>query len=131
MIPKDSEVPNNLKKILTTHHYEKDYDDAVDLIYSVLREPESNTKIILVEPNMIYGKDFIESMIEDSDKNPEKIIYADKSKNKKYGILLKPKFFDEKITDYVKGKGYCAWLKQCSLCDGDNCIDYSPTYRKM
>jgi hypothetical protein len=127
---KDMEkVPENLKKVLSMYGYSKDYEDAGNLICSVLREPEANTKIIVVEPDMVYGQDFVESMIEASEKSPDKIIYADKSKQPKWGILLKPKFFDDKISDYEKGKGCCPWLEECCQV-GNETIDYSPTYKK-
>jgi len=127
---KDYKIPKNLNKILSTYEYNKDYDDAGNLICSILREPESNTKIIVVEPNMIYGHDFIENIIEESEKHPEKIIYANKSKLPKWGILLKPKFFNEKISIYEKGKGCCPWLEECSQVGSEN-INYSPTYKSL
>ena len=118
-------IPENMKKILATYGYVKDYDNAGNLICSVLREPESNTKIIVVEPNMVYGQDFIQSMIEESENNPDKIIYADK---KKSGILIKPKFFNDEISDYKKGFGCCPWLEKCCKAENVN-IEYSPTYK--
>jgi hypothetical protein len=121
-------VPTNLKKIISEYGYSKDYDNAGNLICSVLREPESNTKIIIVDPSMVYGKDFVETIIEESAKSPNKIIYADKSKALKWGILLQPKFFNDKISNYEKGKGCCPWLEECSQAES-NIIDYSPTYK--
>lgn len=123
-----NKVPKNLKKVLSLYGYTKDYDNAGNLVCSVLREPEANTKIIVVEPNMIYGQDFVESMVEESEKNPDKIIYADKSKLPKWGILLKPKFFDDKISNYEKGQGCCPWLEKCCQAESD-IIDYSPIYK--
>lgn len=123
-----NKVPENLKKILSSYGYNKDYDNAGNLICSVLREPEAETKIIVVEPNMVYGQDFIETIIEESEKNPDKIIYANKTKDPKWGVLLKPKFFTDKISDYEKGKGCCPWLEECSQA-GSNIIEYSPTYK--
>lgn len=122
-------IPKEFKKILSVIGCDKDYDDAHNIICPVLREPDSHTKIIVVEPNMVYGKDFVESMVESSDKSPDKIIFGDSSKNIKYGILIKPKFFDEKISDYIKGKGYNLWLNECSKCEGQDCIEYSQIYK--
>ena len=42
----------------------------------VSRENESTTKIITVGTDTIYGKDFIETLLEESEKNPDAIIYS-------------------------------------------------------
>ena len=112
---KDMEIiPKRYKKILSVHGYSKDYENAANLICSVLTEPEANTKIVLVEPNTMYNDDFIEMMVAKSNEQPDKIVYGNKDKNIKHGILLKPKFFDNKISDYQKGKGCCPWLDECT-----------------
>lgn len=115
-------IPENMKKVLSTYSYDKDYDNAGNLVCSILREPESNTKIILVDPTIVYGEDFIEKMVEGSNKNPDKIIYA-KQNNPKWGVLIKPKFFDDKISDYKKGKGCCPWMEECCKVKSF-CINY-------
>lgn len=123
-------IPKGLKKILSAYGYSKDYDNAGNLINSILREPEANTKIIIVEPNMVYGQDFIETMIEESEKNPDKIIYANKSKHPRWGLLIKPKFFTNKIAEYEKGKGCCPWLEECANA-GSEIVNYSLTYKRL
>lgn len=121
-------VPENLKKVLSIYGYTKNYETAGNLISSVLREPEATTKIIIVEPSMIYGEDFIQKIVEESNNNKDKIIYANPSKEQKWGILLKPSFFDEKICNYEQGKGFCNWLNECT---NVSCkiLDYSQTYK--
>jgi hypothetical protein len=112
-----NKVPEKLKKIVSIHGYSKNYDDAANLVCSVLTEPEANTKIIVVEPNMIYSQDFVENMVEMSNKNPDKIIYGSATKETKYGLLVKPDFFDDKISKYEEGcstKDCCKWLDKCS-----------------
>jgi hypothetical protein len=114
-----SKVPEKFKKILSVHGHSKNYDNAANLICSVLTEPEASTKIIVVEPNMVYAQDFVENMVSNSDKNPNKIIYGGPAKDKetKYGILVKPGFFDDKISKYEEGcaeKGCCPWLDKCT-----------------
>jgi hypothetical protein len=123
-------VPENLKKVLSVYGYSKDYENAGNLISSVLREPEATTKIIIVEPYMIYGQDFIEKIIQESNKHKNKIIYAHPSKLPKWGILIKPAFFDDNICHYEKGKGLCEWLSKCA--DAECKITtYSETYKNM
>jgi hypothetical protein len=117
-------IPEDMKKVLNIHTYNKDYDDAGNLILSVLREPEGETKIIILEPNVIYGEDFIQSIVEESESYPNSVIFADG----KRGILVKPKFFDENLAEYQKGMGCCPWLEKC--CIGDKrYMSYSKNYR--
>jgi hypothetical protein len=120
-------VPEELKNVLSVRGYSKDYDDASALVSTVLSEPEADTKIILVEPYMVYGKFFVQTMAEKSDEEPSKIVYGNKKKGKAYGILVKPKFFDESICDYKKGMGCATWLNMCKKC-GDTCADCENTY---
>jgi hypothetical protein len=102
-------IPADLRKLLTVRGYSKDYDDAGTLINSVLSEPEENTKIILVEPYRVYPQDFIQAIIEKSSDNPRKVV---KTKCGKC-TLVKPAFFDEKLSEYKKGSGCEVWLKTC------------------
>jgi len=106
-----SNIPEKYKKVLSVHGYNKNYDDNANLICSVLTEPDANTKIILVEPNVVYPVDFIETMVSESDKNPDNIIYGSPCKKLKYGILIKPKFFDDNISKYE-----CGSSQSCSEC---------------
>jgi hypothetical protein len=122
---KDIPIPESLKKILSVYRCDKDYDNAGNLISSILREPETNTKIIILEPNKIYGEDFIQNIIEQSDKNPEKIIKVNKTDSE---MLVKPKFFTEKITNYKKGKGKTQWVEECFKGEIMS-IDYSPIFK--
>jgi hypothetical protein len=121
---KDIPLSDTLKKVLSVYRCDKDYDDAGNLICSILREPDANTKIIIVEPNKIYGEDFIQNIIEQSDKNGDKIIKVNKNENQ---LLIKPKFFTEKIAEYEKGAGNSNWIKDCFKGEIMN-IEYSPIF---
>lgn len=83
-------IPSNIKKVLSVYGTSVNYKDSA--ICSALREPEANTKIILLEPDVVYGQDFIEKIIDASNKNPDKIIES------KYARLIKPKFFNNKLS---------------------------------
>lgn len=100
-------IPDSLKKVISVHGHIKDYDEASNLVCSVMREKEAKTKIIILEPNIVYGEDFIQEFVEASKKSPNAII---KSQN---GILVKPEFFDEKLTQCEKAK-LEPWLQSCS-----------------
>jgi len=110
----DSEIDNvyeKYKKIVSVHGFKKKYDNNAGLIMSILTEPDANTKIILVDPEIIYPSDFVETMISESDKHPNNIIYGSTTRSLKYGILVKPLFFDNKISKYQ-----CGSSLSCSDC---------------
>jgi len=120
-----------LKDIVTVYGYNKDYGDTGSLIPTVLREPESNTRIILVDPTMVYGKEFIADMIDASTESPDKIIYG-KDNEIRYGVLIKPKFFDDKISDYknTSSRECCKFISECSK-NSSTCVGKNNTYRRM
>lgn len=122
-------IPADVKKVLTVNGYSKDYESASNLVCSVLREPESTTKILLVDPSIIYGADFIEAMVDGSNENKSSIIYA--NSDFKQGILIKPQFFDDAISDYKKGTGCCAWLDSCSNAKKKTQIGYNNNYKSI
>jgi hypothetical protein len=121
-------LPENVKKVLSLYKHSKDYDDANNLICSVLRETEGDTKIIILEPNMVYGEDFLQIMIEESDKNPDKVIHVNTENSKQ--ILVKPRFFTDKISAYQKGTGCLPWLNECQKVPSTT-VSYSTNYKAL
>lgn len=101
-IPKQKEgiVPARIKKLLSIRTYDKKYTNPVESC-SVLTEPEAQTKIIIVSPTVLYGENFIEEILKQSQKSPDCIVYA-KAGNKEYGMLIKPEFFES--DGNMKGK---------------------------
>ena len=61
-------------------------------IASLLREKECGTKMILMRDDIVYGKDFIETLLKKSDKHPESCIYTGNNFDNADGILIKPEF---------------------------------------
>lgn len=77
------------KDALSIYYYNKDYPDRLGaIIPTLLREGDKNTKIIFVEPYVVYGKDFIENIVEESNKNGENVV------NMKWATLLTPDSVD-------------------------------------
>lgn len=111
-----NKVPKDLKKIVSVYGINKDYDDANKLVPVLLREPEAGTKIIIVEPNMVYGKDFVADMVDASNNDSNSVIYGKKGLTR-YGMLVKPEFFDEKVSKYQAGSGCCGWAGKCANAD--------------
>ncbi len=56
-------IPEKYKKIVSVHGLKKNYDNNSNLICSILTEPDADTKIFLVSPDIIYPLDFIETMV--------------------------------------------------------------------
>jgi preprotein translocase subunit SecE len=104
-------IPESIRDVLSSYGHTRDYDDANGLVCTVLRETEENTKIIILEPNTVYGYDFIQTITEESEKHPSDVIHVNSENSKE--MLVKPKFFSDKISGYEKGTGCLPWLKEC------------------
>ena len=107
-------LENNL---ITVHKLSKDYGKCCNIMSPLLREKDGDAIIILTYQNTIYGPDFIENMVEESEKNPNCIIYVSGYNAKIFietgkkvdknsdvievdnGVLVKPKFISENILE--------------------------------
>jgi hypothetical protein len=111
---KINQVPESIKKAVTLHGYSKQYsnNDIPIFVNSILQETEENTKIIIVEPNL-YKEDFIQDMIALSDENPDYMIYVvSENQENRVATIIKPGFFNDKITEYRQGS--CKeWVEMC------------------
>jgi hypothetical protein len=124
---KKYKIPEYLNDIAQIYRYAVNYGDAGNLIPTVLREREGDTKIILVKDNVIYGKDFVETIVDKSKKSPDKAIAVKKLESGR-GVLVKPDFFDISVTDY-NSKDCCGkWLSKKLLKDVD-VIEYGENYK--
>lgn len=109
-LPKSNtyELPENLSKCgIALFKCSKDNGKLNCLISAVLREGETTTKIITLKNNIIYEKDFIERLLEESEKNTDSIIYINpKSNNIKLGkgVVFSTKFFNKDFVDNVKNE---------------------------
>jgi hypothetical protein len=84
------ELPENYKKVGIFNNIKKDYQEKPNL--SILNnEGESETKIIFLSDKTVYGEDFIETLVDESDNNPDSIIHT--KENSRIDVLIKPKFF--------------------------------------
>ena len=84
----------------------------------LLSQKDENTKIIIVSDGVVYGLDFIETLIEESENNPEDVIVVEMFNARSYtddsiiskkdgnvirvssGVLIKPKLFRQ-IADII------------------------------
>jgi len=121
------EIPEYLKDVVTIYYYSIDYGTAGNLVPCVLREREGDTKIILVADNVIYGKDFIERIIEESENSPRKCVSIN-DLSCKNGILITPDFFDQSFSSNNDCKNCIQWLRT-KLTTGIINVKYSENYK--
>jgi hypothetical protein len=104
-----TDVPDYVKKIANVFPAGKDYGEGTALIPILLKEKECGTIIIALENNVVYGKDFIEIMIDKSEEYPDTVLTDTKRKS----LLLKPEYYGCEILDSSQDKYDHDWfLKQ-------------------
>ena len=88
------DIPKEYGDICNIYTAGKDYGIGTKYVPTLLREDNCGTKIILIDDNKIYGKDFIEKIIQESNKYPDKVIYVGPEFKGSSAILIKPEFID-------------------------------------
>jgi hypothetical protein len=83
---KKYDIPPYLKNIVKIYPSGKDYGKGTKIIPILFKEKECDTTIIALDDNVIYGKDFIQTLLEERDKNPDTVLID----NKKISLLFKP-----------------------------------------
>lgn len=98
-------LPKYLKDTVNVFPIGREYGKGTKLIPVLLREKESDTIIIALDDNIVYGKDFVETMIDESNKNPGNVL-VDKSG----AILVKPEYFECNIIDRENDNCDIKWI---------------------
>ena len=91
-------LPEYLSKIVNVIQKSKNYGKGNNIIPMLLKEKECDTIIIGINDNVIYGKDFLEILLDENKKNPDAVI-IDKKNN---SILFKPEHYGCNILDREK-----------------------------
>jgi hypothetical protein len=88
-------IPDYIKDFAVIFHTGRGYGKGTKLIPMLLREKECDTTIIALDENIVYGQDFIYSLIEESKK------YSDSVLTDKKGtfMLFKPEHFGCDVID--------------------------------
>lgn len=98
-------IPDYLEKcnIITFYKLSGDYGAASKYIGPLLREKDGTSIIICLDEDVIYGPDFIETLLDENKKNPECVIFTKGYNAKKY--IETGKFVDENsdIIDFSGG----------------------------
>jgi hypothetical protein len=103
----DYKLPEELKNYVSLFRCNQNQGLLNSLSTAIERESESTTRIITLGSDMIYGKDFIETILEESEQNPNDIIYVNNKKNYMdltKGIVFSTKFFNENFLKYTKNE---------------------------
>jgi hypothetical protein len=95
---KTYDIPSEYKDVINIFKCGKDYGVCNKIIPALLRERESDTMIIYLKDNEVYGKDVIESLVEESRKHPQEAITTHCGK----ATLVKPSFFGADVSDLGK-----------------------------
>ena len=118
-----SEIPKYIKNIATIFPTVKEYGECTSIIPILLCEKDSNTIILDLKPTYVYGKDFIEKMIETSDTNSKDVIYDKKQTT----ILFKPSHYNSDILNreqkYFTKKWFISKAKKTKL------VNYNENYK--
>jgi len=94
-VTEDCDVPEKYKDICNIFTTGKDYGSGTKYVPTLLREDECGTKIILLDDDYIYGENLFETIIKESDKNPNKCLYVGDNFESAKTILLKPEFISK------------------------------------
>lgn len=122
------DIPKGYEQFLSIYRSEKDYGECGKYIPTLLREGECGTKIIYLDDNQVYGKDLIEVLVEESNKNPDKAIYTKENMNSTGGVLVKPEFFNCNVLARDKEMFDNDWATS-NLCAKKKKISYSENFK--
>ena len=104
-------IPDYIKDFAVIFHAGRGYGKGTKLIPMLLREKECDTTIITLDENIVYGQDFIYSLIEES-KNYSESVLTDK---KGTFMLSKPEHFDCDVINREKDSLDNDWFLQKAL----------------
>ena len=120
-----TDVPSDIRKIANVFPAGKDYGQGTALIPILLKEKECDTIIIALENNVVYGKDFIEIMVDKSKEYPDTVLTDTKRKS----LLLKPEYYGCEILESSQDKYDHEWfLNQAKKA---KVIDYSENFVRL
>jgi hypothetical protein len=115
------DIPAYLKEIVIIVPT-KDYKDNTKIISILIKEKEADTIILSLENNIIYGKDFIEIMLEEMIKNQNTILIDSKNTC----ILFKPLYFN---TEIINKKYFINDNKIIENIEHNKIINYNENYK--
>ena len=124
----------DLKDAVSVYRTIINYKDLNAVIPAALREGEATTQIITLGADKIYGKDFIEELLETAKKNPEHIVYSNNKGNEiciRDGVLFPIDVFTEDFFNLPKNTDNKEWVNNFFKNQKKTQIKYSENYGKI
>jgi hypothetical protein len=119
------DIPGYIRKVANVFPAGKDYGQGTALIPILLKEKECDTIIIALENNVVYGKDFIETMVDASKAHPGTVL----TDTKKKALLIKPEYYGCEILDSNQDKYDHSWfIKQAKKA---KVVDYTENFVRL
>lgn len=104
------------------------------LTSTISREGDASTKVVTLGLGVVYGKDFIETLVEESEKNPNTIIYVDSGNNSinlEKGAVFGVSFFNEDFMDIVENTTSNEWVNSYFKTRDKVKVNYSQNYKVL
>lgn len=120
---KNYNTPKYITNVATVVLAGKDYGGGTKIIPILLKEKECDTIIIALNDNVVYGQDFIFTMIEESNKNPGTVLLDKKGDV----MLVKPEYFGCDVINRDKESFDNDWFINQSK--HNKVIDYNENYK--
>lgn len=115
---------NDISKIANVFNCGTDYKNSCKFIPTALREDKNDTIIILLDNDVIYGKTFIENLIDEYEKNKKCII-------SNHGILITADMIDyNKMNNRGSKDLNDEWIKNC-IKDEKKHMFFLKNYKKI
>ena len=127
-------IPVSIKDSVSVYRTKTDYGDLNAIISTAIREGESNTQIIVLGADKIYGENFIEEILEKSKENPDDIIYCNNKESKcciKQGILFPINIFSEDFFNCPQNVYSNEWTNKFFANKTKTKITYNLNYKKI
>ena len=124
-------LPIELKNSVSVFRCGKDRSLLNCISPVISRESESTTKIITVCATQIYGKEFIKTLLEESEKNPNSIIHVGKNSHDDIdlskGVVFRTKFFKQNFL-YDKSSDKNHWVNKYFKNTPKKVVEYTENY---
>jgi hypothetical protein len=100
------DVPDFITKVANVQQAGKDYGDGTKIIPTLLKEKECDTVIIALDSGWVYGKDFIETMVDSMKENDGKLL----TDSKETAIVVRPDYFECDVIDRDRDRFDKQWF---------------------
>ena len=117
--------PDFISKVANVQPAGRDYGDGTKLIPALLKEKDCDTAIIALDSGWVYGKDFIETMVDSISEDPKEVLMDSKG----IALLVRPDCYDCDVIDRDKGKYHKEWFIRKAK--GSKTIEYTENYKSF